>query len=141
MFEVHIEEFRVLVRRSREFLDEAREAKSKGRFDIACFLAEQAAQLFLKALLLKHAGDYPRTHHVRTLLSELISAIENESAKESIRLFIRNNRARLSELEDAYLMSRYTTKTYTREDAEDIVSTASELINLLSRLLGVESSV
>ena len=64
-------EYEVLLRRARWFLEEAEEALGRGRFDLACFLAEQAAQLRLEAALLKLLGNYPRLHQLRPLLGVL----------------------------------------------------------------------
>lgn len=43
----------VLKKKSQRFLEEAKNALSKGFYDLACFLAKQALQLYLKALLLE----------------------------------------------------------------------------------------
>ncbi|BES81593.1 HEPN domain-containing protein [Pyrodictium abyssi] len=100
-----IEEYRLLMRRALMFLDEAREAYSRDRHDLAMFLAEQALQLFLKAQLLRMLGDYPRTHSVRQLLTMLGKALGDNAEKE-ITAFIRRERPRLSELEDVYIVSQ-----------------------------------
>ncbi|WP_226951983.1 HEPN domain-containing protein [Pyrobaculum calidifontis] len=46
----------------------AKELYRAGRFAKACFLAQQAAEKALKALLIKRGGVYERTHSVVTLL-------------------------------------------------------------------------
>ncbi len=53
-----VEEYKLLMERSTMYLEEAREALDKGRYDISVFLAEQGLQLFLKAQLLRVLGDY-----------------------------------------------------------------------------------
>jgi len=120
----------VLRRRAVEFLEGAEEALRAGRYGLACFLSEQAVQLYVKSKLLELVGDYPRTHYIRVLLGELLRSIDDER----LRRFIRDNRARISSLEDAYLMARYSEKEYFREDAEDAVSLARELIKLIEGL-------
>ncbi len=129
-----LEEYETLMRRSRMFLEEAREAYQKERYDLAVFLAEQGLQLYLKAQLLRVAGDYPRTHSVRQLLSLLARALGGE-AVEVVSEFSRRMRPRLSELEDVYIAARYTTRVYTREDAKDILETVEEVMRLVERLL------
>ncbi|HDI31634.1 MAG TPA: HEPN domain-containing protein [Thermofilum sp.] len=129
-----IEEYKVLIRRSHEFLTEAEEALRSNRYDLACFFAEQAVQLFLKATLLKLVGDYPRTHYVRVLISKLVEVLPEDRARV-IKNFVRDNRARLSELEDAYLMSRYTVKVYSRSDSRDMVDLAKEVMDLIRRVV------
>ncbi len=129
---IHRFEVEVLERRSREFLEEARIALERGSYDVACFLAEQSLQLFLKFVLLKIIGDYPRTHSIRRLLGELRKITGSKYLDE----FIRANRARLSALEDAYLMARYFIKEYTLEDAEDMIKVVEETIDTVNRVLG-----
>lgn len=130
----HVEEYEILDKRAREFLAEAKEALEHGRYDLACFFAEQAAQLYLKAILLKLAGEYPRTYQIRTLLSRLAELLPDEKRRQIVE-FMRSNRARLSELEDVYVMARYSTKSYTREDAEDLVRLVVDIINMVEELV------
>ena len=121
--------------RSRMFLEEARDAYAKQRYDLAVFLAEQGLQLYLKAQLLRVLGDYPRTHSIRQLLAMLSRALGGE-AERVVADFMRRERSCLSELEDVYIASRYTLRVYTREDAEDILSTVERVIALVEELLG-----
>ena len=51
------EEFQILIKRAKDFLVEAEEAIQNNRFDLSSFFAEQAVQLYLKAVLLKIVGD------------------------------------------------------------------------------------
>lgn len=131
----HVDEYRLLVRRARWFLEEAREALGRGRYDLACFLAEQAAQLRVKAALYKLVGDYPRLHQLRVLLGELARLAGGE-CRRRVEEFARAHRAGLSELEDAYLLARYGTKVYGREDAEDMVSLAERVVALVEEVEG-----
>ncbi len=50
--------------------------------------------------------------------------------------FIKANRVRLIALEDAYLMARYFTSEYSREDAEDMVKLAKETIDIVNKVVG-----
>ncbi len=130
-----VEEYRLLLRRSTMFLEEAREAYRAKRYDVAVFLAEQALQLYLKAQLLRVLGDYPRTHSIRQLLTLLSKSLGRE-AEERVARFIREERPRLSELEDVYVASRYMLRTYTEEDAKDILFTVERVIRFVEELLG-----
>mgnify|MGYP001770623451 CR=1 FL=1 len=125
-------EVEILKKRSLMFLEEARHALSKGFYDLACFLSEQSLQLYLKALLLELAGDYPRTHSIRRLLGELNRVLRSTDLEN----FVAANRARFLALEDAYIMSRYYVREYEREDAEDMVKLVEETLSLLRRLVG-----
>jgi len=126
----HRDEAETLRRRASDFLALAREASRMENYDISCFLSEQAAQLHLKSVLLEEVGDYPRTHSIRNLLAEISKSIIGEK----IRKFTHTNRVRLIALEDAYIIARYTPTTYTKEDAEDMVSLAGETIRLTSKV-------
>ncbi len=130
LMSIHKEEVEVLKRRSLEFLEEAKEALRRGFYDVACFLAEQSLQLYLKSLLLEIVGDYPRTHSVRRLLGE----VANVLSSEELRRFVKVNRARLLALEDTYLMARYYVRRYEREDAEDMIKVVKEVIDVINRL-------
>jgi len=55
------------------FLNSAKGNITRRLYDVACFEAEQAAQLFLKAYILKFSGLVPRTHSIRILLGHLAS--------------------------------------------------------------------
>ena len=126
----HRDESETLRRRASDFLALAREALRLENYDISCFLSEQAAQLHLKSVLLEEVGDYPRTHSIRNLLEE----VSRSFMGEEIREFTDTNRVRLIALEDAYVIARYTPTTYTREDAEDMISLAGETIRLTSKV-------
>lgn len=88
--------------------------------------------MYLKALLLELVGDYPRTHSVRQLLGEVSRLVESHELEE----FARSDRVRLLALEDAYLMSRYSTREYEREDAADMVELVEELLELIKKTIG-----
>ena len=130
----HRREVEALRRRGGEFLEEAREALQRGHYDLVCFFSEQAVQLYLKSVLLERLGDYPRLHQIRALLLEL----SKEAPFGRLEQFFHDNRARLSSLEDAYLMARYTTKEYTKDDAEDMVRLAEEAILMVEEAIGIE---
>jgi len=112
---MRFEEVSVLRRRSEEFLQQAEISLRSGAYDTAVFLAEISLQLYLKSVLLEAVGDYPRTHSVRALLSDIAKRFERKDVED----FMRVNRARLIALEDAYFTSRYSTSLFALEDAED----------------------
>ena len=130
----HRQEVETLRRRAHDFLNEAHEALARERYDLSCFFSEQAVQLYVKSVLLERLGDYPRLHHLRALLSESAKGASSKELEE----FIRDNRVGLSNLEDAYLIARYTTKTYLKEDAEDMARLAETAISAVKRAFGVD---
>ncbi|MCX8162241.1 MAG: HEPN domain-containing protein, partial [Candidatus Bathyarchaeota archaeon] len=62
---------RLLWYRAERFLVRALRDYSEGDYDGACFNAEEAVQLAVKAVLYKYFGEAPRIHGSRTLLSML----------------------------------------------------------------------
>ncbi len=87
-----IEEVRVLVERARGFLELARLSLERGLVDLAVFNAEQAAQLRLKATLLRLQGSYPRVHSLRYLLSSVSRILDDmglSELSERVRGFVR----------------------------------------------------
>ncbi len=128
----HKSEVETLRRRALEFLEEAHIALERGSYDIPCFLSEQALQLYLEYTLLMLVGDYPRTHSIRRLLGELTRILGSKELED----YVKANRARLIALEDAYLMARYFTSEYSREDAEDMGKLAKETIDVVNKLVG-----
>lgn len=124
-------EVRRLKERAREALEVAKSALSMGNNNIAVLLADISLQLYLKAVLMEKVGGYPRTHSLRELLGYLAAHLGSDRLKE----FARVNRARLSALEDAYVTSRYGSKVFYAEDAEDAVKLVEESIEVVEKCL------
>ena len=126
-----------LKRRARRFLAHAHTALRDRDFDIACFCAEQAAQLRLKALFLRMVGYVPRTHSIRELLGDLVSALKvlgREELASRIAAFSRDNRNVLRRLDEAYTGARYLPHEFDEEDARACVEVAEVLISMLDEV-------
>ncbi|MEM2940601.1 MAG: HEPN domain-containing protein [Thermoproteota archaeon] len=123
------DEVDLMRRRAAGFLEVAKYSLKSSNYDIAAFNAEQAAQLYLKSVLLELVGDFPRTHSLIFLLNELRRVSEKE-----VDEFIRENKRGLHNLEDAYLTSRYFYKMFDREDGEYLVSLAEEVVGFCEKL-------
>ncbi|MFO8018538.1 MAG: HEPN domain-containing protein [Promethearchaeia archaeon] len=54
------EKVELFFERAENFLKGACERFEDEDWDLTCFLAEQSAQLYLKALILEQTGDFPR---------------------------------------------------------------------------------
>jgi HEPN domain-containing protein len=119
-----------LKRRAKEFYQLAKRNFKEGFYNICVFEAEQACQLFLKYLLQKRAGDFPKTHFITTLIEELAKAYNKEEIKE----FLRERSTSIQALESVYLSSRYLGKEFKREEAKALLNFAKELITFLSHL-------
>ena len=125
------DEVQTLRRRAQEFLSQAKSALEQGYYDLSSLFSEQAAQLYLKSVLLQQIGDYPRINDLNMLLSEILKS----APSKALDAFMRENRIRISALEDTYIMARYTTKGYTSEDAEEFVKLADEIIGKVQELI------
>ena len=129
-----------LWRRATVYLREARRLYSEGQYDVVLVMAEQAAQLGIKAVYARLLGAVPRGHSLRRLLGYLASVLEEASRREEaalLRDFVTSNRDSLVLLEDAYIQGRYDVPGYTRSEAEKGISTATQLLELLGKLLGM----
>jgi len=120
--------------RASEFLYESESAFRSGRYNLACFLSDQAVQLYIKSALLELVGDYPRTYSIRMLLNEVLKCRPSTEPEG----LIREDRAGISSLEHAYIMARDSAKEYDREDAEALIILAKKIIGSIGRLLGDE---
>ena len=121
------DESKHLLKRSMEFLETADYQISRGLYGIAVFSLEQALQLFLKSKMLVAGVDYPRTHGVRALL-EILSELESDKKKTSIKQVLSNYLFELGMLEDAYITSRYVMREFSREEAQRLIKTVKEVM-------------
>ena len=127
-----------LRRRAEVFLKEAKRLLEGEEYDIACFNAEQALQLYLKSVILRVFGEMPRIHGVRELLGYLARRLYEEEEYKGyaaiLKEFTRENRYSLSVLEDAYIDARYTTRGFSKREVKDSLTTVYKLIELLRRI-------
>jgi len=124
------ERVRLLRRRALRFLEDVRRALQDGFYDMAGFYAEQAAQLYAKALLLELASYVPTTHDVRDILV-LIGEALPEDLKQSLHDFSREHRHELTELTDICTSARCGPRALTQEEATATLEVVEELLNLL----------
>jgi len=115
-----------LRKRAMGFMDASSERLKSEDCDLACFMAEQAVQLYLKAAIFELTGEVPRTHSIRQLLSILskLSGVDPEFDRKSL-IF----------LEDAYIKARYLGTDYEREDAEEAIKIAKKVISFVDRIM------
>ena len=119
----------ILRKRALAFHDTAEYLLRKDVYDLSCFNAEQAGQLYCKAALLEIQGEYPRTHSILELLILLTEATGSKHARIQ-----QPNRETLRLLETAYITSRYFTLKFTREDAEGLISTVKEVFRIVDQI-------
>ncbi len=137
------EYYRLLWRRAERFLVRARRDLEEGDFDGACFNAEEAVQLAVKAVLYRLFAEAPRVHGSRTLLARLRNLLMDAGVDDAARLvgrFVAENRDALDLLEESYIMARYGAVEYGERQARVCVETAERALGVLReverRLLG-----
>ncbi len=74
-----------LKRRGEDFLRSARYNLSVGAYDLSVFDAHQAAELYLKGVLLTLVGTYPRTHDLTELVEDWMAEACGGPLKSSCR--------------------------------------------------------
>ena len=101
--------------KAERFREAAISELKNGRYDVASFSAQQAAELYLKGFIIGRTGSKPYTH----LLTELLKLIFELTGKRNEGV----ERCAAS-LEVHYLQARYPDsrlRDYTREEAEEAV--------------------
>jgi HEPN domain-containing protein len=126
-----VEEFEVLLRRSESFYVTALLQAERGMYDLAVFSLEQSLQLFLKGALLKEGVEFPRTHGVRRLLSNLAELTGSEEIKQLLTSYS----LELGILEDAYIVSRYFPRSYTGEEFERLRAAVERVRSVVGGVL------
>ncbi|MCD6487905.1 MAG: HEPN domain-containing protein [Desulfurococcales archaeon] len=119
-----------LKRRAKAFLDDARIDFSRGVYDLVLFHVEQFLQLYLKYLLYRKIGDYPKTHSLIRLIREVIKVYGNSL----LQRFYNENLETLYLLEEAYISSRYLPRQYDKEIAERILEFAGRALEVMEWL-------
>ncbi len=122
-----------LKRRARAFLEAAR---LTGDSDLKAFFAEQAMQLYSKAVLLELFGEETRIHAIREILGLLARRLAAAGYREeAARLmeYVARERLLLLQAEEAYITARYGIG-YTGEEAEALLGAAARLIELLEEV-------
>jgi HEPN domain-containing protein len=115
-----------------ESLLEAAVPKARGGTDLALVMAEQAAQLRVKAPQILLAGEHARGHDLRELLGVLWDVTVDERVDE----FVREHAKALDVLAVAHTGCRYRAwKTY-EETAKWAIETVEALFEPLERLKG-----
>jgi len=121
---VRKEDINLIRRRALSMLRAAKYHLNEHDYDLASFMAEQAAQLYIKYRIFKLTGEMPRTHIIRQLLGILAQIVIDK--RVLIKEFIRNNRSLIIRLEEAYISSRYLLRRYERDEAEELVNFAEK---------------
>jgi HEPN domain-containing protein len=118
-----------LKERAKEFFEEAKELFKKKRYNLSAFNLEQAIQLFVKYLIGKKLGDWPKTHY----LSELVPDLARVYKSKEILKFYRENELFFENLEDAYFVSRYFPKKFSENSLLQLFEKSEEFLKLIKK--------
>jgi HEPN domain-containing protein len=121
---VTFEEIEILKKRALRFLENGIELLEKDVLDLAAFNFQQFSELYLKYKLVEISGEYPKTHSIKRLLRELAKLTSSE---EKVAKFIEENIDRISNLENAYITSRYIPVEFERKEVENMREIAESL--------------
>ncbi len=102
----------------------AKMISKQGDYTWALFMLEQSLQLLLKAKLLEVCGTFPKTHNLRTLLKILSEKIDK--VKEFVE------KAEVDLLNEAYIVSRYSTTEFGEESFKMCLNFVEELWKILN---------
>jgi HEPN domain-containing protein len=118
-----------LKERAREFFEEAKELLKKKRSNLSAFNLEQAIQLFVKYLIGKKLGDWPKTHYLSELIPDLAKVYKNKK----ILKFYQKNELFFENLEDAYFTSRYFPKKFSENSLSQLFEKSEEFLKLIKK--------
>jgi HEPN domain-containing protein len=126
------EEIRVFAEKARKFEDAARYFAEKEVYDLAGFHIEQALQLYIKFILAKELGYFPRVHSLTKLFQEL------GKLDESFKEFYEEKEIVLKDIEDAYILSRYFPRIYSKKEIEEMVRSLEEFKRRFEKWLSID---
>ncbi len=110
----------VFLKKAEKFDSAARHFLKEGVYDLAAFHVEQALRLYIKYILAKVIGYFPKMHSLTKLFKEL-SKIDEEFIN-----FYQNNEIILKDIEDAYILSRYYPREYSENEVKKMINTLDE---------------
>jgi len=117
------EEKEILIKRGKEFQILAERMLNEANYNLAVFFIEQSLQFYLKYILFNTLGYFPRTHSISRLFSELMR-IDNE-----FKNFFDENEIIIKSIEDAYILSRYYPREYSKKEAEEMMKILLKFID------------
>ena len=100
------------LRENVEFFEGKAKEAIKEKPSFVLFFVEQAIQLYIKYILAKVLGDYPKTHKLKVLFHEL-SKIDEKAKK-----FYEDYADVLDLVEEVYITVRYFGKEYSEKSAK-----------------------
>lgn len=120
-----------LKKRAKEFLKAGSYHLKKTQYNLAAFNFEQAVQLYLKYCLFQKLADFPKTHSLRDLLFDIGKVYQKE---KEIKKLVKENSQIISDLEEAYITSRYLPVEFSKEQIRVMEDFTKNLIKFLKKL-------
>jgi len=109
------EDVEIFLDRARKFENASEYFAEQGIYDLSAFHVEQAFQLYLKFILAKELGYFPKTHSLSKLFKELARI------DKKFHDFYEENEIILKDIEDAYILSRYFPRDYSKEEVDKMI--------------------
>ncbi len=107
------------------FLKNAQHLLEEKEYKLSAFNIEQAIQLYLKYLLAKRIGDFPKTHSLKKLLTEA------GSLYPSLYKIYEDNMFVIADIEYAYIASRYFPSEYSEKEVKVMLEVAKTVRDLV----------
>ncbi|MDK2876591.1 MAG: hypothetical protein PWQ22_1001 [Archaeoglobaceae archaeon] len=126
-----IDEIEILRKRAEKFLENGEYLLSKGVLDLAAFNIQQSVELYLKYRLFLLVGDYPKTHSIKRLLKEIGKVT---GKLEEVQKFMEENIDCISNLENAYITSRYIPAEFEKIEVENMLHLARKIMFFIEGL-------
>lgn len=120
-----------LKEKAEAFLEDAKYDITRKKWFLAAFHLEQTCQLYLKYYLFLKIADFPKTHSLRDLLSDIGRAYNREKEIEKLE---KENAQIISNLEQAYITSRYLPVEFTKKEIRLMEKFVHCLIKFLENL-------
>ena len=124
-------EIEFLKERAIKFLENSKYLQKKKVYDLAAFNLEQFCQLYVKYKLFLKIGDYPRTHSLKRLFNELKKVFAD---KKRWNNFIERHIETISNLENAYLTSRYLPMEFEKIEVEKMLKFSEEFKKFMEKI-------
>ncbi|MCX7716147.1 MAG: HEPN domain-containing protein [Endomicrobia bacterium] len=126
-----MEDISFLKRRATEFWQEAKRFFEEKKYNLSAFSLEQAVQLFLKYLIAKRTGEWPKIHYLGDLVKKL-SEIEED---KEIYKFYEENALFFDDLSDAYFTTRYLPKEFDKNVVYSLIDSCEKFFKFIQQKL------
>jgi len=126
---IKVMEYEFLKKNADEFLKNAEYLMEKGVLNLAAFNIEQAVQLYLKYLLAKKIGEFPKTHSIKRLIFEC-----SKFCRELGRI-LKENINTIGEIEVAYISSRYYPIEFLEDEVKNMLNVAVKIREVVLKCL------